>query len=155
MKRSFLLLAIFTGFFSSSFFVNHDNNKEEVSAMACTPGQYYDEKELGCKVIKSDMDSSKNYINESLKKMADGREIKSSWTHKFGRFMIILSVGVSYATQVFAALTIVYSAYLYATSEGDMRKVMQAKRLILLAFGGMFIATSALIIVKMIGGALG
>lgn len=150
MKRKLLLLAIVSGFFSSSFFAGEG----EVDAKACNGGSYYSVEEQKCKPLSKSGDVNENALKAEVKKMSDGSDLGTSWTHKFGRFMIILSVGVSYATQVFAALTIVYSAYLYTTSDGDLNRIKRAKQLILFAFSGMFIATFALIIVKMLGGAL-
>ncbi|MFP3725719.1 hypothetical protein U8V72_11005 [Priestia filamentosa] len=158
MKRSFLLLAIVAGFFSSSFFMEH----EDVHAEACSPGSYsktdIEEEKKGMvsksKCVSISDSGTKSNLKDDINSVANGSDIGTAWDKKFARFMIILSVGLSYATQVFAALTIVYSAFLYSTSEGELRKVSTAKQLIILAFAGMFISTFALIIIKMIGGAV-
>ncbi|MDA1674863.1 hypothetical protein [Bacillus cereus group sp. TH152-1LC] len=152
MKRKLLLLAIISGFFSSSFFIGEGEVK--VDARACNGGSYWDQKTQKCTSFSESGKVNENTLKTEFKKMSDGSDLGTSWAHKFGRLMIIFSVGVSYATQVVSMITIVYSAFLYTTSDGDLRKVTQAKKYILYAFSGMFVASFALIIVKMLGGAV-
>ncbi|MGM1361105.1 hypothetical protein ACS2B2_25615 [Bacillus cereus group sp. BceL297] len=125
-----------------------------VDARACNGGSYWDAKTEECTPFNKGGDKDKNMLKDEFTKMSNGSDLGTSWAHKFGRLMIIFSVGVSYAVQVVSMITIVYSAYLYTTSDGDLRKVTQAKAYIMYAFGGMFVASFALVISKMLGGAL-
>ncbi|PGP18678.1 hypothetical protein COA01_23330 [Bacillus cereus] len=124
-----------------------------VEARACNGGSYWDAKTEECTPFAG-TDKNKNQLKEEFTKMGNGSDLGTSWAHKAGRLMIIFSVGVSYAVQVVSMITIVYSSYLYTTSDGDLRKVSQAKAYIMYAFGGMFIASFALVISKMLGSAL-
>lgn len=129
-------------------------NATTVEARACNGGSYWDAKTEECTPFNKGGDKNKNALKDEFTKMTNGSDLGTSWAHKFGRLMIIFSVGVSYAVQVVAMITIVYSAYLYTTSDGDLRKVTQAKAYIMYAFGGMFVASFALVISKMLGSTL-
>ena len=140
-KIVLILLSVFLFSFSSA-------NYREVSATPCPPGNYSESQDL--KVFKcvkvADSASANNQNGLSNEKSGP------DWVKKFGGFVKALSVTVAYFTQVIAMLTIVYAAFIYTTSEGEPRKLRQAKMYLLYAFIGMFIGTFSLVISKMIGG---
>jgi hypothetical protein len=153
MKRIFLVFSLIIAILSSSFF----STGGVAEARACNTGSYWKVDKSGsfsCSSFTGD-NANTNALQTQLKNLSNGSDLShSGWSSKFGRLMIQIAVIVSYATQTIALITIVYSAFLYTTSEGDLRKIRQAKMLILYAFTGMFIASFALIIANMLGGAL-
>lgn len=154
MRIKILIFCLATAILSSSFLAKEG---DIVEAKPCaSTGQYpkyYEETgEFTCTYLGENLENLKS----DTEKMVDGttKMSKLNWAQKAGRLAIAFSVAVSYATQAIAISMVIYASYLYTTSDGDTRRLRQAKMIILYAFVGMFIGSFALVISRLIGGAL-
>lgn len=154
MKALGRVMLIMSILFSISSLTSHGN---VVEAAPCYPGNHasYDKTSDKWKCVENGSEGAgseglgenKLTIDEG---MPGGEEV--TWAYFFVDFLINLATVVAYATEVIAMIMIAYASYVYTTSEGEPRKLRQAKMYVMYAFIGMFMGAFSLVIAKLLGG---
>lgn len=122
MKKMIKLMCIAIISLTSVFFVL--GGKTEVYAKSCNLGEYYDVQAKSCK-------ESYKANNQKDKVTNIGKAFEY-----FAYTIIYLSVGL-------ALIMILYAGFSYTMSEGDPKKILEAKNMMLKAGIGMLVAFSA------------
>lgn len=149
MKMFMKVIAVFIFIFAPILFT-------ETANAACPMGQYYETRLNDCISLSSSVTGSKasgysELKNADLAAAIDGvKDSTGSQAAQVAMYVnqtVTVLVGVAIAL---AALMTVFGALLYTMSEGDQKKVQQAKMILLGAGVGAAIAVSSYVIMGII-----